>query len=166
MEVSLLPEQKTIDSAYSIALEMAHESPCTRRQYGAVIFLSEGAGVTVGCNERVSKCCNDGCLRDAFGIQHAEATDVGGEIHAEQVVLIKNGMRKIDQFIVLAGIKKGKELIEADDYPCYSCARIIKFAGFPTVYINRAEGVCPVSIEAILEYYEECWKGRLEIGVS
>jgi deoxycytidylate deaminase len=174
-----LPSKDILKQAKDLAIGEAKQSPCVRRKYGAVIFspvtfvekesqkvLSESIyKLKAAYNERVTKACNDGCLRDCLGIAHAENTDIGGEIHAEQAVLIKSGIKQDGQFFLLVGTKKGKLLIEADAYPCYSCARMIKFAGFDYVYIPRAGGeICPVSTECILEYYEDIIKGKLEVN--
>lgn len=145
-----------IEPYYKVAKKRAKESPCLRRQYGAVIAYKDLPFV-VGVNARVTHACDGGiCVRTRYGIVHGSRTELGAEVHAEQAVLIE--APKQGEIFVLAGFKDAKELTGEDVYPCLVCARMIKYAGYTYVYLNGGNGLTPVSIYDIIEYRE------LELG--
>jgi len=84
-KIEVVIETKKLLPYFSIALETAKTSPCTRRKYGAVIAsLSNDVFYTAAANYGISKCCQGNvCARDRLGIQHGQRVEVGGEIHAE-----------------------------------------------------------------------------------
>lgn len=146
-----------IEPYYKIAVKRAHESPCLRRQYGAVIGYDDLTLFVSGTNERVTKACDGGiCVRERYGVVHGSRTELGAEVHAEQAVLIEAPKR--GEIFVIAGFKEEKELIGQDVYPCLVCARMIKYAGYTYVYLKDKLGLTPVSIHDIIEYRE------LELG--
>lgn len=141
-----------------LAREMALQSPCTRRKYGVVI--TDGLETTVTNNLRVSKCCNDGCVRDNLGIFHAERTDVGAEVHAEQAALIK-WSKPIDKHtqILIQGFYRDQKMPGEGVflYPCHACAMMLKYAGFKYVWMTERDELVAVSVAEILEYWEQGW---------
>ena len=142
------------------AENQAAKSQCSRRQYGVAI-VHQNTSATFGFNERVSRCCNDNfCARDRFGARHGQNTELGAEVHAEQAALINWGKKPTKGwYFLLAGFSHGRKLYGTQLYPCYVCARMVKYAGFQFVYLER-EGdgqIIPVSIDEILEYREQEW---------
>lgn len=138
----------------------AVKSPCARRKYGVAIVNKDGS-VVYGHNERVTRCCNDlVCAREKYDVQHGQNTEMGAEIHAEQAALINWGKRaSSDWYFLIAGSSKGGQLLGVQLYPCYVCARMVKYAGFKCIYLER-EGdgkIIPISIEEVLEYREQEW---------
>jgi deoxycytidylate deaminase len=116
----------------------------------------------VGHNARVSKCCDLGCLRDVMKISHGVNTDIGGEIHAEQSVLVKQPQPLgYATFLVTGFDRNGNELLSKDAWPCYVCSRMIKFAGYKTVWVKGHTAFEIYSISYILEEYEKGWHGVL-----
>lgn len=153
-----------------LAEHQAAKSQCSRRQYGVAI-VNKNADAVFGFNERVTRCCTDRlCARDRFKIGHGRNTEVGGEVHAEQAALIRWGFQTStrDWYFLIVGLSKGKKLYGVQLYPCYACARMIKYAGFKYVYLER-EGdgeIIPISIEEILEYREQEWLNVDDAGIT
>jgi deoxycytidylate deaminase len=150
-----------LEPYFRIAEAAALNSECIRRQYGAVVVRA-GAdfAYSIGYNKRVTRCC-DGkyCARDRHHIAHGQRTEVGGEIHAEQAVLISAGMRTEDSYFILAGFDKRGQLYGKDTWPCHACAMSIRYAGYTHIYIKEnKEQIVPVSIARILEGRENEWE--------
>jgi deoxycytidylate deaminase len=146
------------DTHVQLAREMALQSPCTRRKYGAVI--TNGLETVVTNNQRVSKCCNSVCVRDALGIYHAERTDVGAEVHAEQAALIR-WPKPADQYteVLIQGFYRDQTIPGEGIflYPCHACAMMLKFAGFKHIWMTERNELVAVSIAEIMGYWEEGW---------
>jgi deoxycytidylate deaminase len=146
------------DTHVQLAREMALQSPCTRRKYGALI--TNGIDTIVTNNQRVSKCCNSVCVRDALSLYHGERTDVGAEVHAEQAALIR-WSKPIDKNtkILVQGYHRDQQIAGEGifSYPCHACAMMLKFAGFRVVYMTENGNIIGVSLAEILEYWEEGW---------
>lgn len=163
--VEVVIETKKLLPYFSIALETAKTSPCTRRKYGVVIAsLSNDVFYTAAANYGVSKCCQgNACARDRLGIRHGQRVEVGGEIHAEQSALIQwKGYDDGNSYVcVIVGIQNGKELYGRSCYPCHVCALMLKYAGFRHIYIKddyvRGEIVI-TSINQVIDYRELEWE--------
>jgi deoxycytidylate deaminase len=152
----LIINETHVELAQSIALQ----SPCVRRKYGCVI--TNGVDTIVTNNQRVSNCCNDGCVRDQLRVEHGSRTDIGAEIHAEQAALIRWG-RTVDKNtqVLVQGFYKDSLIPMWDKflYPCHTCASMLKFAGFRNVLISNNGGeIYGISLSEILEY----WESKLE----
>jgi deoxycytidylate deaminase len=145
------------DTHIQIARDVALQSQCVRRKYGCVI--TNGIDTVATNNQRVSNCCNDGCVRDLLRVEHGGRTDVGAEIHAEQAALIRwNHVVDKNTQVLIQGFYKAEKTPSFDDalYPCHTCAMMLKFAGFRNVVISRANGeLYGVSLSTILEYWEK-----------
>lgn len=142
-------------------LAIASNSECSRRKYGAVITDLQGEMLSYGYNERVGICCNNTCARDRLQLKHGENTDAGAEIHAEQALLINMnfGYTPTSQNIFVAGSgPEGRPLNGFENSPCYSCARMIKYANFTHVYLPFDSEWEPVSINDIMENWEQSWE--------
>lgn len=163
-----------IAKLYPYVQQTALKSPCTRRKYGVAIFaMDKRTGDIFDAiyaeNARVTDCCNgNACVRDRLGIKHAQSVEKGAEVHAEQAALIKwNAASALDWIFVIAGYggglypadrKNSQELTGVNLYPCYTCARMIAYAGFPKVYLKNAEGnIESVSIRRIIHERELEW---------
>lgn len=146
---------KHIEPYYKIALATAQNSPCVRRKYGVVIAYDTASfSMVVTTNARVTKICNDFCVRERFKITHGAQTELGAEVHAEQAALIESP--KKGTVFVLAGWKGEQELKGVNVYPCLVCARMIKYAGYKWIYIkDEADQIIPVSIYDVIEYREQ-----------
>lgn len=159
--MKLAASQERAEVWMKLAEEVAQESPCIRRQYGAVI--SDDSGYVVqGFNARMSNCCKGKvCIRDRYGTLNGERAELGAEIHAEQAVLIKYDYNSpLPVRFYLAGFAHGEQLLDENVYPCHSCALMIKYAGFRTVVIRSSSGlIVPVSIAQIIESRENAWSG-------
>lgn len=147
----------------NITREIAKQSPCVRRQYGCLI--TNGDFTTVTCNQRVSSCCKNGCVRDHLALNHGQSVDLGAEIHAEQAALIKWNL-PIDKHtkILNQGYYSSTGELMHDEalYPCHVCALMIKYAGFKFVYITDSLGrIYSVSIDEIISYREGVWESYL-----
>lgn len=157
-----------IEELYPTIQKVAMESPCTRRKYGAaIVAVDRGTGkveeVVYAENSRVTDCCQgNACVRDMLGIQHAQSVEKGAEVHAEQAALIKwNPDSDKDWRFVIAGFRGSnrEQLTGKNLYPCYTCARMIAFAGFTKVYLRGDSGrIESVSIRRILKDRELEWE--------
>lgn len=155
-----IPQTKSLEPYFKMATEEAKKSPCHRRQYGAVI-ANQGPTIyhIVRTNSRVTNCCGNRCIRTDLGLINGERTEVGAEVHAETACII-DAARFIGekQVFMLVGFAGAQELLSEAVYPCYSCARNIKYAGFNYIYIrNRTKEIVPVSIHEIIQYREKEW---------
>lgn len=149
------------DKHIQLARELALQSPCTRRKYGVVI--TDGIDTIVTNNQRVSKCCNGICVRDALNIYHAERTDVGAEVHAEQAALIR-WSKPVTKYteVLIQGFYRDQAIPGEGIflYPCHACAMMLKFAGFKFVWMTERDEFVAVSIAEILEYWEDGWSNE------
>lgn len=128
-----------------------------RRKYGAVLFNSQLLEnyFAVAHNERVSRCCDGVCVRDVMNITHGHNTDIGAEIHAEQSLVIKTSFAPGDNFLIAGYGKDGNPLIGLENWPCYSCARIIKAFGITSVWVPELnDEFTSYLVDGILEDYE------------
>lgn len=144
----------TIEEVLNIALQ----SECTRRKYGVII--ADGAGVqSTGYNKRVGKCCSGICVRDRLTIKHGRNTDAGAEIHAEQAALI-NWQGQEHGLVYLAGLNSNGGLLQGfDSAPCYSCARMLRYAGFKFVFVPTGNNFwTPLDIASVMETWEQGWE--------
>jgi deoxycytidylate deaminase len=142
-----------IEPYYKIAQKAANESPCVRRQYGAVIAYDDFPTLVSATNARVTKACEGACIRERYGVVHGSRTELGAEVHAEQAALIDAPKKGVA--FILAGYKDDQELVGRNVYPCLVCARMIKYAGYTYVYMKNDEGqIEPISIYDIIEYRE------------
>lgn len=143
-------------------LKVARLSECTRRKYGAIIWSDYwGLVLTHGYNKRVGTCCNGTCIRDELKLGHGENTDAGAEIHAEQALLVNHrpsSRGTEDLRLYIAGIgPDGTPYNGFENRPCYSCARMIKYAGFNQVYLPFDREWEAISIDDIMENWEKSW---------
>jgi deoxycytidylate deaminase len=143
----------------TVTRELADESPCVRRRYGCLI--TNGKETIVTNNLRVSKCCNQQCVRQTGDLPHGQNVDYGAEIHAEQAALIKWNF-PVDRRTVLLiqGFSSNTDTVLCDEdlYPCHVCALMIKYAGFKSIFItNRINILYSVPIDEIIAYREEAY---------
>ncbi len=141
-------------------LDIARFSPCVRRKYGAAItWEGEAWIIAAGYNERVGTCCNGDCVRDTLQIKHGTNTDAGAEIHAEQAALVQLTTLYGTRVIYVAGLDREGNLMNGfDNSPCYSCARMIKFAGINDVYLPIDGEWEKFDINDIMETWEKSWE--------
>ncbi len=105
-------------------------SPCTRRQFGAVIVnpitnstISEGYnGLPKGCEHKL--CGGDTCARDSLGVVSGQRLEVG--CHHAEANAITNAAR-------LGSAVQGCWLI-VNGEPCLMCAKLIHHSGIQRVY--------------------------------
>jgi deoxycytidylate deaminase len=160
--MTLIPKIASLVPYFAIAASEASKSPCLRRKFGAVI-VTPGTSIayTAAHNERVGKCCGGNiCARTRLQVQNGERTEVGGEIHAETAALIKHGLVKDkDTIIIVAGVDAYNNPIYGRiTYPCHACAMAIKFVGIRYVYLLDSEdSILSVSINQILLEREAEW---------
>lgn len=158
------PIWELLMDAQAVATREAHKSPCVRRKYGAILF-GQTYIVDMGDmpwnhmeahNNRVSRCCNHGCIRDLMSVRHGHNTDLGAEVHAEQSLLVREGTKGWSNFLIVGFDKHDKPFYDRECWPCYSCARIVKEKGIKTVWVPLKEnGFKNYLIEDILEAYEQ-----------
>jgi deoxycytidylate deaminase len=145
---------KNVEPYHKIALKTALQSPCSRRKYGVVIAYDNEPVIIKGFNDRVTKVCDEVCVRERYGIVHGSRTELGAEVHAEQAALIDAPKRGVA--FILAGWRNNEELKGTNVYSCLVCARMIKYAGYKWVYIKDTNDVIvPVSIFDMIEYREQ-----------
>lgn len=157
-----IPQVKWLEPYFKVGEEIAKASPCTRRQYGAVIVVS-GPEIyyQTAFNKRIGRCCGGSCIRDRFGFANGERVEIGGEIHAETAALINFEPDDIYNayFILVGFLSNGTELLGRSVWPCHMCAMNIAFAGFKYIYIRNTNGIIsPVSIYEIIEGREQEWE--------
>lgn len=155
-----LPLNIRLEPYFKIAEKTAKLSPCSRRQYGSVIAYA-GIGVehVSACNARVSRCCDGKCARDTFNTQHGQRTEVGAEIHSETAALIESRFSAQSSHFILVGYEHDRELLGTSVYPCYGCAKALKYAGYTYIYIRNISGdITPISVSEILQYREREWE--------
>jgi deoxycytidylate deaminase len=150
---------------FKIALEEAKKSPCVRRQYGAMIVYDwygdvgdEGTEWNpwhLAHNARVTKQCDEWCIRDRIPTSHGQNMERGAEIHAEQAALIKAGIHHLHSYFIVVGIAHGKELLGVNSWPCHACAIMLKWAGYQYIWYKNAAGIIDsVSIIDVIKYRE------------
>lgn len=144
----------------TIAQKTARESPCVRRQYGAVLVRPDIMYHMAACNSRVSQCCKGICARDRVQLRNGERVEVGAEVHAETAALIAYGREDVaDSVLVLAGFSGERELLSPEVWPCHTCAMNLKFAGIRFAYMkNEQDILMPVAISEVLRYRESEWE--------
>jgi deoxycytidylate deaminase len=155
-----IPTGKRLEPYFKIAEFEAHKSPCTRRQYGALITIPSTTDILydVSFNKRISPCCNGGCVRDRVNTRHGGSVEIGGEIHAETSLLIETS-HKGEGYFILVGFENGHQLTNSNVYPCHSCAMALKFAGYNHIYIrDKNMTIIPVSVSDIIEYRMGEWE--------
>jgi dCMP deaminase len=151
--IEALYPARRIEPYYKIALKTALESPCVRRKYGAVIAYDDRVVQVAACNARVTRACDHNCVRERYGLVHGSRTELGAEVHAEQAALIE--APKKGAAFVLAGYRDDKVLTGKNVYPCLVCARMIKYAGYPYIYImGDSEQIISVSIYEVIAHRE------------
>lgn len=166
MEVTELVPVHQLAPYFKLAYEIAKQSPCLRRKYGAVVAY---AGPDIDCiqttNMRMNaRCCGkDHCIRDRVRVPNGTRTEMGGEIHAETAALILTGIKKHNAYFILAGIdSKGKPLYGKDAYPCHACAMALKFAGYKYIHLlGGPDDIRAYSIAKILEDRMEEWQPEI-----
>lgn len=151
---------------FKVAESWAKTSPCTRRQYGALIAYDDSITYQAGTNSRVGKCCGDICARDRLNTRHGQRVEVGGEIHAETACLITNGKKKVgvNSYFLLVGFAGHKELYDRDVWPCHSCAMQIKYAGWNYIHIrDKEKNIYAISLAHIIEEREAEWETEVDV---
>lgn len=118
------------------AEQIAKLSPCSRRQYGAII--AQGPAVWISAfNERVGRCCDGNiCIRERDQLQHVEAIERGAEVHAEAAALLRWGKKLDGMQFYLAGFRQGQQLKGDNCKPCHYCAMMMIYSGFDTYIIK------------------------------
>lgn len=141
------------------AEQVAKLSPCIRRKYGVVI--AQGPIVWVSAyNERVGRCCDGNiCVRDTNQQVQNRGIEVGAELHAEAVALLKWGKKTPNTQFYLAGFDaQGNKLLNA--VPCHYCAMMMAFCGYD-YYIVRDEHDALVhrNVWETIEEHESTYRG-------
>lgn len=142
-------------------INIANMSECIRRKYSSVIISYEGVVMSVGHNQRVGNCCNNGqCVRNRLNVRHGTNTDSGAEVHAEQAALINANLAYFTpkDIYVLGLDENGIILNGLQSSPCYSCARMVVFAGISWVYLPVDGEWERFSIDDIMENREKIWE--------
>lgn len=140
-------------------LNIAKQSECTRRKYGAVIVDAEDRVIAIGHNKRVGNCCRGACVRDRLGIHHGMNTDAGAEIHAEQAALLNYDHQVLAKTMYVAGLdSRGNPLANFENRPCYSCARMIAYVGLTWIYLPIEGEWQAVNIYDVMENWEANWE--------
>lgn len=170
MEKLIPPD--TLRPYFRMAETIAKTSPCSRRQYGALIAYENNQHydattfAVAGTNSRVGKCCNDICARDRLNTRHGQRVEVGGEIHAETACLIENGKKQkdVNSYFLLVGFAGDKELYDRDVWPCHSCAMQIKYAGWNYIHIkDKEKNIYSISLAHIIEEREAEWESEVDV---
>lgn len=135
-------------------------SECSRRKYGTLIIDDYGNSIVLAANKRIGRHCDyKSCIRDRSGIKTGDHSrvELGGEIHAEAAALIEfNPVHGENYHILIAAVGSNGELIDGNhNYPCHVCSLMIKYAGFHSIWFPFGDDVRPISIEEIIESYEQ-----------
>lgn len=126
-----------------MARDLADNSNCLRRRYGAVI-VKNNIIVSKGFNsapEGRKSCEEKGfCQRNKLGIPSRERYELCASVHAEQNAMIKASYREmIDSTIYIGGIDYKLGEI-TDCTPCVICRRMIINAGIKRIVVQTNDG--------------------------
>lgn len=121
-----------------IAREVAKESTCIRRQYGAVLVKNDVI-ISTGYNGSArgeANCCDNGeCWRESHDIPHGQQYEKCKAVHAEMNAVINaDPVARQGATLYLAGMENGKPLRNVQ--PCELCSRVIKNARIARVVTN------------------------------
>jgi dCMP deaminase len=127
----------------NVAEQIAQQSTCLRRNFGAVIVNHDQIIATgYGGAPRGTENCIDikACYRDIIGARRGENYEFCRAAHAEQNAIIQ--ARRLDMFgatLYLVGLdaKTNKRLMEAE--PCRICKRLIINANIEKVVVGLDE---------------------------
>ena len=138
-----------------IAMLVSERSTCHRHNVGAIIVRNKKI-LTTGYNGAaagVKDCLEQGCLRDAQGIESGTRHEICRAIHSEQNAIIQAGLHGVSveggtiycthspcilcaKMIVNAGIKR---FVTYSDYPDTSSLELFREAGVELIKLPRPE---------------------------
>ncbi len=128
----------------NIAKAVAQRSPCTRRQFGAIIVKGDVI-VSTGYNgpARGSINCNEvGCLKDLMNLPSYTGYDYCPAVHAEENALLnaaRHGSNVLDGVLYLYGQNPDGNITE-EGRPCDRCKRALINAGIKKVVTLKPDG--------------------------
>ncbi len=125
-----------------IAKSISKRSPCTRRQFGAIIVVND-AIVSTGYNgpARGVNNCSLGCLKDKMGSKEYSGYEDCPAVHAEENAVInaaRNGTSVLGGILYILGVRP--DGTSNKSHPCNRCSRIIINSGIIRVVTVDAEG--------------------------
>lgn len=121
----------------SIAKAIASRSPCSRKQFGAIL-VKDDAVIATGYNGSARGTVNCGlevsCLKDLYDEESAKSYEHCPAVHAEMNVIInaaRAGISTVGATLYLA------EMYDRNDRPCFLCRRLMIQAGIKDVYYYK-----------------------------
>ncbi|MBR9681280.1 MAG: dCMP deaminase family protein [Candidatus Altiarchaeota archaeon] len=125
-----------------IAKAIAQRSPCSRRQFGAIIVVND-AIVSTGYNgpARGVDNCDLGCLKDKKKVEEFTGYEWCPAVHAEENAIInaaRNGSVVNEGILYILGQRADGTVTES--HPCKRCARVVVNAGIERVVTMNSLG--------------------------
>lgn len=130
-----------------IALEVAKNSTCLRRKYGAVL-VKDGRIISTACNGapyNEPSCIElNHCARTILREKKGEVYEICRGLHAEMMAIMSAGLERAKGATLYIGALdfNSEELFEAK--PCDLCFRIIKEAQIKDIYGNSKGSIEPL----------------------
>lgn len=118
----------------AMARNIASDSNCHRRRYGAVVAYTDTNKIC-GTGANTAFDCPFCCRREERQIPHGTRYEECTSVHAEQLALINASMTNGADIIIYGYDCVAGEEIEA--LPCKICARMILAAGIKHVITNK-----------------------------
>ena len=147
-----------IEYYLKIAKDVAERSPCSRRQFGAVIVNNDSI-IATGYNGSVRGAPNCGieclCLKDLHKEASYESYDNCPAIHGEVNAILnaaRIGISVLGATLYLSSFKEGN-----GDRPCHLCRRVIINSGIKDCYfITKTGEVVHEQVESWIKF-ERDW---------
>lgn len=153
---------------FQIAKDVASRSPCSRRQFGAIL-VKDGVIISTGYNGSVRKTINCGeecqCLKDLYDEKPLQSYDHCPAVHAETNVILnaaREGIVSTKGATLYLGYIGGK--YNHSDRPCRFCRRIAIQAGIEdALYIDKDGHIHHETISDWVQMENEWIKKELEL---
>lgn len=124
-----------VEHYLKIAKVIAERSPCSRKQFGAII-VKNGAIISTGYNGSARGTLNCGieipCLKDLYDEPNYVSYSKCAAVHAEENTIInaaRSGISVLGGTLYLNTVKLGD-----GDHPCFRCRRYCINAGLKDCY--------------------------------
>lgn len=120
--------------------DIAQNSPCSRRKYGAAVYNYDWRRVVYGSNRPPIRCegpnwtCAKDCARMRHSVLHNTRVELCHAVHAEWAALLKaSWLGVLPYYIYVAGFTPDGTLVNMPKFPCTVCVRLMAEAGVAKV---------------------------------
>lgn len=149
----------------NIAKSISKRSPCSRRQFGAIIIVND-AIVATGYNgpARGVNNCDMGCLKDKKNAAEYAAYDWCPAVHAEENAIVnaaRNGNAVKGGTLYILGQRPDGTITESK--PCKRCSRILINAGIERVItMNAMEEIISFRLEDFVKEDNKWYESNMK----